>query len=132
MGDASLPGLVMPVLTACSCCFCSLSSIISSAWSRAQVRTPAGRDVMPADAQHELARRGIAVVGPASPSLVRSEALTSTQTGIAEQLRPVVGPQLFQQHCVGWCFIVSSCALVTWVGSENGCLWLQVGLTAHA
>ena len=34
-----------------------------------QVQAPAGRE-MPADAQHELARLGIAVVGPAAPNLV--------------------------------------------------------------
>ena len=34
-----------------------------------QVQAPAGRE-MPADAQHELARLGIAVVGPAASNLV--------------------------------------------------------------
>lgn len=36
----------------------------------AQIQAPAVGREMPADAQHELARLGIAVVGPAAPNLV--------------------------------------------------------------
>jgi hypothetical protein len=52
---------------------CSITEVCKTC---AQVRTPPGRE-MPADAQHELARRGIAVVGRAAPNLVAFPLLDS-------------------------------------------------------
>jgi hypothetical protein len=59
------------LLSSCSRSRGCISLVSWCIYLSVQVQAPAGRE-MPADAQHELARLGIAVVGPAAPNLVSS------------------------------------------------------------